>query len=618
MTTRYDVSSVPAQGGYVAKRCPVRAQNDVLKPCEPLEASEVLQRLWNRGNEFEADVFEELRRLHAGARVVPDGSVADREAATAGAMADGAELILGGRLPVDQEGHRAGEPDLLIAARGGGYRAVDVKHHKSLVSTGKGLPGHRSALAAPSFEMATDDGSVAAGKEKDDLLQLAHYQRMLEARGSAATGGRFGGIIGKECQVTWYNLDAPLWQAESLPGERLSSMELYDLEFADRLDVICAAMQHLVDDSVELLAAPTWSRECDQCPWSQYCLSLLEAGSGHVSLVPGVGLKQLPKHLARGVGERGELAALDFRTAQLVADGVDVASLIQAAQGQATSLAIANLPPFNRRPKQVANLTAAGVETVADVPSLDAVTAAYSECEMSGLPEQIDQARAALGPAHAYRRRGVGALSAPRGDIEVDVDMENVEDGVYLWGALVTDRCDIGVEQGYRPFATWEPLTPESESALFEEFWKWLTGLRRQVAGVGPSFRAYCYNAPAENGELLRLGEAAGVLDEAEAFIGSDEWVDMLRVVNRQLITGGATGLKAVAPLAGFEWEVENPGGGESMVWHDRAVDAGSEAEREEAKKWLLTYNRGDVEATLALREWLDSDPADIPPIETL
>ena len=103
------------------------------------------------------------------------------------------------------------------------------------------------------------------------------------------------------------------------------------------------------------------------------------------------------------------------------------------------------------------------------------------------------------------------------------------------------------------------------------------------------------------------------MLDEVEEFITSKQWVDLLKVFRAHLITGNPVKLKATAPLSGFFWEVQEPAGDESMVRHDDAV-LGDEA----ARDWLLTYNRNDVEATLALRDWLQDSAETLPPIESL
>lgn len=149
MPPRYDISGIPLQGGYVAKQCPVRAQNDTLQPAEPIPPDPFRRRLYESGNAFEAEVFAEVIALHAGAVVITEHG-RDAEEATLAAMQRATPLILGGRLPSDQVGRRVGRPDILVAAAGGGYRAVDVKWHLNLEPASAKdfeLPGRSSSLA---------------------------------------------------------------------------------------------------------------------------------------------------------------------------------------------------------------------------------------------------------------------------------------------------------------------------------------------------------------------------------------------------------------------------------------------------------------------------------------
>ncbi len=636
MATRYDVSAVQPQGGYVAKQCPVRAQWDVIRPCDPLPPSAALERMLAGGRQFEAAVVAELRRLHPGAAILREGDRerrSEREAATLAAVSSGAALIVGGRLPADLAGRRVGEPDLLVAAEGAGYRAVDIKHHRSLIARGdpggssprgqhqRGDPGagDRAGEAAScsdlgdlALEAAAPDPASSARRRRDDLLQLAHYQRLLEAAGLAADGGRHGGIIGVEQVVVWHDLDALLWRTPSSAGRtRLrSTMEVYDFEFGFRLDIMAVAAASVTDPAVGPLVVPVRITECAQCPWWSCCGPLLEAGSGDVSLLPRIGWREWRIHRDHGVADRAALAGLDHQTASLVAGGVDLRPVLAARDRLPARTPLADvLGP--RKKAQLARLATAGLETAGDAAALCPRTASYSDTPMRDLPEQIDQARAALGGSPVYRRRDVTVVSVPRGDIEVDIDMENTADGVYLWGTLVTTMVTwSGRPAGYRAFLTWEPMTAAVEAHAFTEFWAWLTDLRGAARAGGLRLRAYCYNASAENSQLRRLAAACGLATEVAAFTGSAQWVDLYRIFDRQMITGGSAALKAVAPLAGFGWEVADPGGDEAMARYEHA--AGPDGDPD-ARAWLVAYNRNDTEATRALRVWLDQAASGYP-----
>jgi predicted RecB family nuclease len=292
----------------------------------------------------------------------------------------------------------------------------------------------------------------------------------------------------------------------------------------------------------------------------------------------------------------------------LLTAGVEAARWLNDATAVNPQTPVDQLRP--KAKKQIAALSDAGVATAADViEHVDHQTANLDRWAAAA----IINARAATGPEPVYRLPG-RVIEVPRADIEIDVDMENTNDGVYQWGVNVTDRTETGlVDTGYRAFISWDPITPEVEQQVFAEFWTWLTDVRQRAAAAGHTVKAYCWHENAENTQMLRITTAnADLAAEVKSFITSPDWVDMLQVFRSGWTTGGSAGLKRIAPLAGFEWDVEDPGGGISMLHHASATDPDHDGQAG-ARQWLLDYNRGDVEATLAIREWLDG--SDLPAV---
>ena len=170
-------------GGYAAKQCPVRVQNDFLPLVPTLEwvPSPEDQARLDAGIAFERNVFADLAALHPTAVVVdPQLPKADAIAMTVQAMDEGAPLVLGGWLPDDVEGGRKGRPDILIKA-GRGYLPADVKHHFTL-KRAKVKNALVSSLASPD-ERLEAMGWTATAHRYEDGLQLGHYTRMLQACG---------------------------------------------------------------------------------------------------------------------------------------------------------------------------------------------------------------------------------------------------------------------------------------------------------------------------------------------------------------------------------------------------------------------------------------------------
>lgn len=578
MTTRHDVSIVPIQGGYIAKLCPVRIQNDVLLPAVAVEFSPEVRLRIDQGIAFETSVFDELRLAERAWVFIDDGL--DRTAAvkaTLDALEAAVPLIAGGWLPLDEAGRRTGKPDILIRYEGG-YVPVDVKHHLTL-GVEDGVSISVSPLATPFPDRVEVREGWMARKHKDDLLQLAHYRRMLEACGHASASMR-AGIIGKEQVVIWHDLAAPMWQtpakSDGKKRKQRTTMEIYDFESSFRLDIAAVALQSLGEPSTELLVEPVWSGECLECPWLDHCSVTLMAGSGDASLLPMVGYREWRMLRDHGITDRAGVARLSYGTARMAARGAD----LDEEEG------------------------------------IDPATAAFGAAGF--LPNAILNARAVTGGHPVYRLPGKTGTEVARTDIELDIDMESTNDGVYLWGVLVTDRANTGlVETGYRPFVTWDPIDPASELDCFRSFWDWMTELMARCRDRGVSINAHCWYSSAENTQLRRIAAADPELAAAVAsFIGSPQWIDLEQVFKESWITGGSRSLKVIAPLAGHNWTVDDPGGGTSLVKHLEATNPDTDLPaREAARQWLLDYNRGDVEATLRIREWLDREGSTWPEV---
>ena len=166
----------------------------------------------------------------------------------------------------------------------------------------------------------------------------------------------------------------------------------------------------------------------------------------------------------------------------------------------------------------------------------------------------------------------------------------------YLWGFWITDATG----SRYQHCSSFTDLDDAAALALAVEAMSWLHDF---VADTGALVFHY---SDYEVTRLTRLA-ASGAPELTWAVkYAADHFVDLFSVVRRHFFGANGLGLKAVASAgAGFHWRDEDPGGLNSMIWFDEAVQAPDVAARELARERVLCYNEDDVRATASLRSWL-------------
>jgi predicted RecB family nuclease len=568
---------------YAARSCPVKTQNafnplvviDSTSNGAGVEASEGLSELFDGGAQFEQAVLEQLITSCTG-RVVDLRPLSDSTSelqieACVRAMTSGAQVIIGGRLPVDLHGHRVGCPDLLIraadAANGSpAYHPVEVKWHRITLrprpQEGENEPHvlRYSTLTDPRPGAAAEISghSLRTGSREGDFLQLAHYHRMLQACGFGAEQA-LAGVIGtddlfKEPVLVWTDLgqqQVRTFSRSSPEGYRLRSLlERYDYEHAFRIKIAQVALQQTgrPDQDPELLVRPIVNRECPRCQWWEHCLPQLDPDD--VSL-------------------RLDRTPLDMR--------------------------------------EIATLRRHGITTITDLADAD-----LDHLLESYLPE-VTHREGAEGRIRVAARRArmllegisfdretAGPIEVPEADVEIDLDIESSADGrVYLWGLLVQHAG--GDRAAYHEFSRFNDLDDRAEAALAIEAFSWL----RSRIDATPSVVVFHYSGY-EVAKIIELArrEQQEVLNWAAAY-AEEHFVDLLEIVKAHYFGVSGLGLKLLARHVGFSWRDDDPGGLNSQLWFAEAVHGETAEMRARARRRVLEYNEDDVTATSQLRAWL-------------
>lgn len=584
------------------------------------EPSAFLQMLFEQGLEHEDEIFSLLERAHGVTRLSPDSGT-DLGQQTILAMNKGERLILGSHLPTVNG--RSGRPDILVrvgdkknAQEKWEYLPVDVKFHCALDGSAKPKEWNVGSIDDPWWESCVPTEVGKGTPDKNDSLQLAHYWQMLSDLGHAGSTDPLGGIFDRDRILLWRQLDEPMWKHPdpiTQETKQRSALEISNLEWSFRWQAISIVLKQ----KAELrLTEPILHGNCAQCTWSNVCYEELDAIK-HVSLVAGVTLDNVHSLGAADIVTMEELAAVDLRTAQLMvgakANNIDLAELVASAQAYShPSEPVTVLT--GKKKNGPAYFESVGITAVRDLLILNSTALLIKP--FTRLVSSIDGARVRLrGDRRPYSERNDPLSSLSRGDIEVDVDMENAEI-VYLWGTYLTDRrgvaapCDL-VQPGYRPFHTFDGLDEFEEGRQFILLWKWLHELIEWGYKNGNSVRFYCYSIAEEsrmNEVATRNASLQGMptLDQIQEFVTSEFWVDLKKTVDRFVWPTDGLGLKKIAPLADFSWHSEDAGGDNSILWFEKAMNSADANERQGMRDRLLQYNEDDVVATLVVRDWLD------------
>lgn len=455
---------------------------------------------------------------------------------------------------------RVSRPDLLIRMGSSSdgrplWAPVDIKSHEPIVEN----KSSKIYISTWGSLLPQDGTAISARIDLEDAAQLAHYHEHLNTLG-LATPDAFVGVVGRDIEtLVWAKLSET---ALGLGGKDGDAGTDYLFKFDTAKSIVLAAQARNLDSSIPPAAYSALEGDakfgCGSCTFQIICQRELEShdnGAGHVTLLAGVTKKSQAKYFPE-ISSIRELAAT------------------------------------------------------------------------AGLPKPAEKLQV---QAQAWASKKAILLDSdqefliPEFDVEIDIDLENSlsafqdsglteiegKDRVYLYGFGVLDRTTNRDWRSakFDSFADYSN-SDDGEYQLLLKTWNFLQQQVVQSESNGKTIGIFHYSSHEKTWwrNFARNHEGkTGVptLTDVELFT-SKYFVDLLEYSRQVALGTTGYGIKKLAPKAGFNWKVQDPGGALSLLKYQSAVNPElTSIEREEAIAWLYSYNLDDVRATFAVREYL-------------
>lgn len=451
---------------------------------------------------------------------------------------------------------RVSRPDLLInvGTSMNGFplwAPVDIKSHNPLTDS---KSNQVQITTWPEFD--PNDAQIIEGRLPDnDAFQLAHYVRHLQALG-LSEGPAWAGILGKDSTfVAWMDFNAMvLGQGANAEG----IMTLYEIAFAEAVGIKESSIAREADSTLPPVTIARRISACGTCEMLKVCRSEMEAfdnGAGHVTLLSNVTAGKADSNL-EGIESIAELAKANHL------NGFGMKATLRA------------------------------------------------KVWLSKKPVLLDPSAGFIIPSF---------------DIEIDIDLENSQaalqeaesedsigrDVLYMYGFGIHDRT-INPDWRTATIDYYDDYSDsdDSEFSIFSKMW---TRLETEVANAeaqGKSIGIFHYSHHERTwwkkfANLHAVKPGSPTLDRVENFMNK-YFVDLLPIARSVVFPATGYSIKTLAPLAGFNWEASDAGGALSMTKYQLAISTkSSPQDKADAIKWLREYNRDDVKATFAVREYL-------------